>query len=84
MLWGPNRTAVTKPVVGPVMFDCFSPRALASFYEGFLEALGRVEDTTERVVVDLGDEKLPSRRTLKTAAWRNRGRRVDNRFRPWR
>ena len=51
--------AVTKPVVGRVMFDCFSPRALASFYEGFLGARARVEDAAKRVVVDLGDERLP-------------------------
>lgn len=48
-----------KPVVGRLVFDCFSPRAMASFYEGFLEATGRVEDSPERVVVDLGDEQLP-------------------------
>jgi hypothetical protein len=48
-----------KPMVGRVVFDCFSPRAVASFYEGFLGARGRVEDSSERVVVDLGDDTLP-------------------------
>lgn len=48
-----------KPVVGRLVFDCFSPRNVASFYEGFLQARGRVEDTPQRVVVDLGDDLLP-------------------------
>jgi hypothetical protein len=48
-----------RPVVGRVVFDCFSPRALANFYEVLLEASGRVEDSPARVVVDLGVEELP-------------------------
>ncbi len=34
-----------------VVFDCFSPRALASFYEGLLQMTDRVVDTSERVVI---------------------------------
>ncbi|WP_020578714.1 VOC family protein [Actinopolymorpha alba] len=52
-------SSTEKPVVGRVVFDCPSPRSLASFYEGFLQARGRLEDTPERVVIDLGDEMLP-------------------------
>jgi hypothetical protein len=48
-----------RPVVGRLVFDCLSPRSLASFYEGFLGDTARVLDTPERVVVDLNDEKLP-------------------------
>jgi hypothetical protein len=48
-----------KPAVRRLVFDCFSPRLLASFYEGFLGARERVDDSPERVVVDLGDDKLP-------------------------
>lgn len=51
--------AAPKPRVGRIVFDCFSPRATAAFYEGFLGSRGRVEDTPQRVVVDLGDPKLP-------------------------
>jgi hypothetical protein len=51
--------SVEAPVVGRLVFDCFSPRALASFYEGFLEARKRILDTPERVEVDLGDDELP-------------------------
>lgn len=48
-----------RPVVRRLVLDCFSPRSLATFYQGFLEARHRVLDTAERVVVDLGDEELP-------------------------
>lgn len=34
-----------------IVFDCFSPRALASFYESLLGMTDRVVDTTERVVI---------------------------------
>ena len=34
-----------------IVFDCFSPRALASFYEGLLGMTDRVIDTTERAVI---------------------------------
>lgn len=48
-----------RPVVQRLVFDCFSPRSLASFYEGFLQATGRIQDTVDRVVVDLDDPELP-------------------------
>ena len=44
------------PVVGRLVFDCFSPRALARFYEGFLGVEKRLEDSPERVVIDLADD----------------------------
>ena len=45
--------------VGRVVFDCYSPRHLASFYEGLLEIDRRTEDTPERVVLDLDDDRYP-------------------------
>ena len=49
-----SNASTDKPAVSRLVFDCFSPRSLASFYEGFLKARGRVDDSAERVVVDLG------------------------------
>lgn len=54
-----QEAAAERPVVQRLVFDGFSPRSLASFYEGFLGAGGRVEDSVERVVVDLDDAELP-------------------------
>ncbi len=45
-------------VIGRVVIDCFSPRALARFYAEFLEMQG-VEDSTERVVIACPDGRLP-------------------------
>ncbi|HVX47448.1 MAG TPA: VOC family protein [Mycobacteriales bacterium] len=50
----------TGPVVARLVYDCFSPRALASFYEGFLGVRSRLEDSPERVVIDLADADLPN------------------------
>lgn len=59
--------------VGRLVLDCPSPRALASFYEGFLGTGHRVEDSADRVVVDLGDETLPDlafqRAQFRAARW---------------
>lgn len=46
-------------MIGRVVLDCFSPRALASFYEGVLDMPTRVEDTPERVVSARADRSLP-------------------------
>lgn len=54
-----QQDTVDEPVVERVVFDCFSPRSMAGFYEGFLDAVGRAVDSVEHVVVDLGDEELP-------------------------
>lgn len=51
---------VDTPTVGRLVFDCFSPRALAAFYQGFLGIPDRLEDTPEWVVIDLDDEDLPN------------------------
>ena len=51
-----SNASTDRPAVSRLVFDCFSPRSLASFYEGFLEARGRVDDSAERVVVDLGGD----------------------------
>ncbi|RZU12695.1 hypothetical protein EV645_5968 [Kribbella rubisoli] len=47
------------PTVERLVYDCFSPRALARFYEGFLGVQERAEDSPERVVIDLDDDELP-------------------------
>ena len=53
----PDRSAVPEgPVVGRLVVDCFSPRALASFYQGFLGVEKRLEDSPEWVVIDLDDD----------------------------
>jgi hypothetical protein len=54
----PDATAAA-PKVGRLVFDCFSPRALATFYEGFLATHQRTLDTPERVEVGFGDDELP-------------------------
>lgn len=50
-----RQTAVKRMV-----YDCFSPRALAGFYEGFLGVASRLEDSPHRVVIDLADNDLPN------------------------
>lgn len=48
-----------EAVVRRLVFDCFSPRSLAAFYEGLLGVDERVEDEAERVVISLGDQRFP-------------------------
>jgi hypothetical protein len=50
-----GRASVTR-----LVFDCFSPRSLAAFYEGLLGVDERPEDTPERVEIALGDDRLPN------------------------
>lgn len=52
--------ATTEPTVADLVYDCFSPRSLARFYEGFVGVQERLEDSPERVVIDLDDEDLPN------------------------
>lgn len=65
--------SVDHAVVGRLVVDCYSPRALATFYEGFLGAHRRVEDSPDRVVIDLDDEALPDlafqRAEFRAARW---------------
>jgi Glyoxalase-like domain len=42
------------PAIERLVFDCFSPRALAGFYAGLLEAGERTEDSPEYVVLPIG------------------------------
>jgi len=42
-----------------VVFDCFSPRALAAFYEGLLGMHTRTLDSPDRVVIARDDGTLP-------------------------
>ena len=44
-----------------LVLDCYSPRALATFYEGLfgLDAADRVHDSPEWVEVDLRDDRFP-------------------------
>ena len=53
------RGDVVDPVIGRVVIDCFSPRALAAFYAELLKMPNRVEDTPERVVIAGADGLLP-------------------------
>ncbi|MEQ4204023.1 VOC family protein [Actinopolymorpha sp. B17G11] len=52
--------SVDSPKLCRLVFDCFSPRALAGFYEDFLGVEERLEDSPERVVINLDDEELPN------------------------
>lgn len=52
--------AAGGPIVARLVLDCFSPRALATFYEGLLGVQDRLEDSPERVEIDLSDEDLPN------------------------
>ena len=54
--------SLTEPTVLRLVFDCFSPRALAGFYEGLLgiDHDGRVVDTPARVEIALGDDRYPN------------------------
>ncbi|MFB6725089.1 VOC family protein [Kribbella sp. NPDC056345] len=52
----PSGTATVVRLV----YDCFSPRSLARFYEGFLGTQDRLEDSPDRVVLDLDDDELPN------------------------
>ena len=59
-LWAdPSRSAGDGAIVGRLVFDCFSPRSLAAFYEGLLGLSDRPEDAPERVVVSLADDRFP-------------------------
>ena len=49
-----------RPVVKRLVYDCFSPRALASFYEAFLGVKNRLEDSSDRVVIDVADNDMPN------------------------
>jgi hypothetical protein len=46
-------------VIARIVLDCFSPRALAPFYEELLGMNAREEDTPERVVIAHEDGRLP-------------------------
>jgi hypothetical protein len=53
----PKRSAVATPGrIARVVFDCFSPRSLAIFYEALLGPSVRLIDTPQRVEVD-SDER---------------------------
>lgn len=46
-------------VLARIVIDCFSPRALAGFYEALLGMTKRVEDSPQRVVIGHEDGRLP-------------------------
>jgi predicted enzyme related to lactoylglutathione lyase len=52
--------ATTEPTLDHLVYDCFSPRSLATFYEGFLGVQERLVDSPERVVLDVDDPDLPN------------------------
>jgi hypothetical protein len=45
--------------LGRIVIDCFSPRALATFYETLLGMPMRIEDRADRVVIGKDDGSLP-------------------------
>ncbi|TCO24740.1 hypothetical protein EV652_108275 [Kribbella steppae] len=47
---------VDRPELQRVVFDCYSPRSLAGFYEGFLGVQKRLEDSPAWVELDLDDD----------------------------
>lgn len=51
---------VDQPTLAAVTFDCFSPRSLATFYEGLFGLSRRLADEAERVVLDLEDDRFPN------------------------
>ncbi|TDC31555.1 hypothetical protein E1261_10755 [Kribbella albertanoniae] len=53
-------SGATAPTITRLVYDCFSPRSLASFYEGFIGTQERLENSPERVVIDLDDDELPN------------------------
>lgn len=54
----PDSSLERGAVIGRVVIDCFSPRALAGFYADFLE-MQRVQDSRGRVVIAYPDGRLP-------------------------
>jgi Glyoxalase-like domain len=59
---GAEDDSAAEPLPGRlerVVFDCFSPRALAPFYEGLLGMRTRVQDSQHCVVIGRGDGSLP-------------------------
>ena len=51
---------VAQPSLTTVTFDCFSPRSLATFYEGLFGLTRRLTDEPDRVVLDVEDERFPN------------------------
>lgn len=56
----PDSSGLAEPKVGRLVIDCFSPRSLATFYQGLLGVPERREDSAERVELDLNDDELPN------------------------
>jgi predicted enzyme related to lactoylglutathione lyase len=59
-LYADTSGAASGQAIARLVYDCFSPRSLATFYEGFIGVHDRLEDSPERVVIDLGDDELPN------------------------
>jgi hypothetical protein len=55
----PGDPSDAPAVIGRIVIDCFSPRALAPFYTELLGMNTRAEDTPDRVVVSHDDGRLP-------------------------
>lgn len=58
-LYGDRQRSATGPSITRLVYDCISPRSLAAFYQGFLGVRDRLQDSVERVVIDLDDDELP-------------------------
>ena len=55
-----HESPVAEPTLTTVTFDAFSPRSLAAFYEGLFGLSRRLTDETDRVVLDVEDDRFPN------------------------
>jgi catechol 2,3-dioxygenase-like lactoylglutathione lyase family enzyme len=57
-LYEPHDSEVVSPEITHIVLDCFSPRTVASFYEGIL-GMRRAIDTPEGITIARDDGRLP-------------------------
>lgn len=50
----------TSPAIKRMVYDCFSPRSLATFYQGLLGVQERIVDSSQLVEINLDDPELPN------------------------
>ena len=55
-----HENALAEPTLTTVTFDAFSPRSLAAFYEGLFGLTRRLDDDSDRVVLDVEDDRFPN------------------------
>lgn len=59
-LYADSSTTPNAPAVTRLVYDCFSPRSLAAFYQGVLGVEQRIVDSSHLVEIDLEDADLPN------------------------